>query len=174
MRDLANEAGVSFATPFNQFGSKAGVMHALSAKRIATATQRFADKPLRGGAADRLLLAVATVIELMLEEPQVNRAVMGWLGTVGPTHGEVLKQSTALWSMALGEGDGLIADRQAQAVRELPRRLAFGFRGVLSFWTAGELAGEDLAASARDIACALLLHYAPEPSKFGCPNQNGS
>ena len=31
MRDLAAEAGVSFATPFNQFGSKPAIMQALSA-----------------------------------------------------------------------------------------------------------------------------------------------
>lgn len=159
MRDLANEAGVSFATPFNQFGSKAAIMHALSARRIATATQRFTDKPLFEGAADRVLLAVATVVELMLEEPCVNRAVMGWIGTAGPTAGDVLTQSTALWASALGDGSGLIADRQKQAVRDLPRQLAFGFRGVLSFWTAGELPDEELAENARDIARSLLLHY---------------
>lgn len=159
MRDLANEAGVSFATPFNQFGSKAAIMHALSARRIATATQRFADKPPLKGAAERVLLAVATVVELMLEESRVNRAVMGWIGTAGPVHGDVLAQSTVLWALALGDGGELIAGRQKQAVRDLPRQLAFGFRGVLSFWTAGELPDEELAANARDIACSLLLYY---------------
>lgn len=159
MRDLANEAGVSFATPFNQFGSKAAIMHALSARRIATATQRFVDKPQLEGAADRVLLAVATVVDLMLEEPRVNRAVMGWIGTVGPAVGDVLTQSTTLWALALGDGHGLAADLQEQAVRDLPRQLAFGFRGVLSFWTAGELPDEELAANACDIACSLLLPY---------------
>ena len=37
MRDLASEAGVSFATPFNHFGSKAGIMQALSGRRIDAA-----------------------------------------------------------------------------------------------------------------------------------------
>lgn len=165
MRDLANEAGVSFATPFNQFGSKAAIMHALSARRIATATQRFADKPPLKSAADRVLLAVVTVVDLMLEEPPVNRAVMGWIGTAGPAESEVLMQSTALWALALGDGNGLITDRQEQAVRDLPRQLAFGFRGVLSFWTAGELPDEELSENARDVTCALLLHYRPTYSE---------
>ncbi|WHO40447.1 TetR/AcrR family transcriptional regulator [Sphingobium sp. AP49] len=156
MRDLATEAGVSFATPFNQFGSKAAIMHALSARRIATATQRFADKPRLDDAGQRVLLAVSTVVELMLEEPRVNRAVMGWLGTPGPTHGEVLAQSTALWASAIGEGDGLIGGEQEPVLQSLPRQLAFGFRGVLSFWTAGELPDDELAANARDVASALL------------------
>lgn len=153
MRDLATEAGVSFATPFNQFGSKAAIMHALSARRITTATRRFADKPRLDDAGQRVLLAVATVVELMLEEPRVNRAVMGWLGTPGPTHGEVLAQSTALWALALGAGEGLVDSVQDRA---LARHLAFGFRGVLSFWTAGELPDDALAADARDVAGALL------------------
>ncbi|GAB7551343.1 hypothetical protein NRB_08400 [Novosphingobium sp. 11B] len=156
MRDLATEAGVSFATPFNQFGSKAAIMHALSARRIATATRRFADKPRLDDAGQRVLLAVATVVELMLEEPRVNRAVMGWLGTPGPTHGEVLTQSTALWTLALGAGEGLVKSRQDKALAALARHLAFGFRGVLSFWTAGELPDDALAADARDVAGALL------------------
>lgn len=161
MRDLATEAGVSFATPFNQFGSKAAIMHALSARRIATATQRFADKPRLDDAGRRVLLAVATVVELMLEEPRVNRAVMGWLGTPGPTHGEVLAQSTALWTLAIGAGEGLIDGHPT--LPALARHLAFGFRGVLSFWTAGELPDEELAANARDVASALLGSAVRQP-----------
>ncbi|PNU05583.1 TetR/AcrR family transcriptional regulator [Novosphingobium guangzhouense] len=157
MRDLATEAGVSFATPFNQFGSKAAIMHALSARRIATATRRFAEKPRLDDAGQRVLLAVGTVVELMLEEPHVNRAVMGWLGTPGPTHGEVLAQSTALWTLAIGAGEGLIAQQQGRSHPALARHLAFGFRGVLSFWTAGELPDDELAPNARDVASALLM-----------------
>ena len=103
-----------------------------------------------------MLLAVATVVELMLEEPRVNRAVMGWLGTPGPTHGEVLAQSTALWTLAIGAGEGLVKRGQNQALPALARHLAFGFRGVLSFWTAGELPDDALAANACDMANALM------------------
>jgi AcrR family transcriptional regulator len=159
MRDLAAEAGVSFATPFNQFGSKAAIMHALSARRIDTMTQRFAAAPPLALAADRVLLAVDLAAEVMLAEPQVNRAVMGWIGTAGPAPGQVLTQSTALWTLSLGEGEGLAEARREEALRSLPQQLAFAFRGVLSFWTAGELADEALAACAREIAAALLRGF---------------
>ncbi len=46
--------------------------------------------------------------------------------------------------------------RSGQAVT-LDTLLAFGFRGVLSFWTAGELADDELAACAREVALAILL-----------------
>src|SRR4029453_932199 len=72
MRDLAAEAGVSFATPFNQFGSKAAIMHALWERRIGTVMKRFAKQQSLPYAADRVLLATRIAAELMLEEPKVN------------------------------------------------------------------------------------------------------
>ena len=159
MRDLAAEAGVSFATPFNQFGSKAAIMQALSSRRIDTMEARFATAQQSGDAADRVVLAVDIATAVMLDEPAVNRAVMGWLGTASPTPGQIWARSTALWALALGKGDGLIADRREQALRCLPGQLAFGFRGVLSFWTAGELPDLALAKSARETASTLLLGF---------------
>ncbi|MDR3472513.1 MAG: TetR/AcrR family transcriptional regulator [Devosia sp.] len=159
MRDLAAEAGVSFATPFNQFGSKAAIMQTLSARRIDTMESRFAAAPPLTDAAERVLLAIDTAAAVMLEEPVVNRAVMDWLGTASSSPGQVWGRSTALWTLALGAGDGLIAARREQALRSLPGQLAFAFRGVLSFWTAGELPDEALAPSARELASTLLLGF---------------
>ena len=104
MRDLASEAGVSFATPFNQFGGKAAIMQALSARRIDTMLARFAMETPLPEALDRVLLAVDTAAAVMLEEPGVNRVVMGWLGSASQTPGRTLQHSAELWSLALGEG----------------------------------------------------------------------
>lgn len=160
MRDLAADAGVSFATPFNQFGGKAAVMHALSARRIDAMAHRFAaaDKP--GDAAARVLLAVDIAVRVMLEEPRVNRAVMGWIGTAGPGPGEALARSGALWAMALDDGSGDATDGGASPEARLPLLLALGFRGALSFWTAGELPDDALGAHARAMAQALLAGLA--------------
>jgi len=159
MRDLAAEAGVSFATPFNQFGSKAAIIQTLSARRIDTMEIRFAAAPPRTDAAERVMLAIDTAAAVMLEEPAINRAVMGWLGAPSSSPGSVWARSTALWTLALGAGNGLIAARRDQALRCLPGQLAFAFRGVLSFWTAGEMPDEALAPNARDIAGTLLLGF---------------
>ena len=159
MRDLAAEAGVSFATPFNQFGSKAAIMQALSARRIDAMEERFIATPPLADATDRVLLAIDVAVAVMLEEPDINRAVMGWLGATGPSPGQVWARSMALWTLALGAGEGLIAARRTQALHCLPRQLAFAFRGVLSFWTAGELSDEALAPEAREVATTLLLGF---------------
>nr|WP_244465860.1 TetR/AcrR family transcriptional regulator [Devosia soli] len=159
MRDLASSAGVSFATPFNQFGSKAGIMQALSERRIDEMTRRFAQTPPLPDAMSRVLLAVDVAVAVMLDEPDVSRAVMGWLGTPSATPGRVWERSKALWSLALGDGEGLDATRRDEALRHLPGQLAFAFRGVLSFWTAGEVSNEALSRNAREISEALLQRY---------------
>jgi hypothetical protein len=86
--------------------------------------------------------------------------VLGWLGTSGAPPGQVLIHSKALWALALGGGEGLASARRAQALTCLPGQLAFGFRGVLSFWTAGELSVEAFAFGAREMPSALLLGFA--------------
>jgi AcrR family transcriptional regulator len=159
MRDLASEAGVSFATPFNQFGSKAAIMHALSGRRIDTMARRFAGMSPPADATGRVLLAIDTAVAVMLEEPEINRAVMGWIGTASPSPGKVLVHSTSLWSLALGAGEGLIEAGRQEALRSLSQQLAFAFRGVLSFWTAGEVPDEALASHAREIAKTLMLGF---------------
>ncbi|WP_192649005.1 TetR/AcrR family transcriptional regulator [Sphingopyxis sp. OAS728] len=166
MRDLASEAGVSFATPFNQFGSKAAIMHALAERRIELMAKRFSEHPTLANATDRVLLAIRIAAEGMLEEPRVNRAVMGWIGTAGPAPGRALELSTGLWRLALGDGNGLVAASRDEALRTLPRQLAFAFRGTLSFWTAGELPDEELTANAQDVASGLLQGFAANPDRL--------
>lgn len=159
MRDLAAEAAVSFATPFNQFGSKGAIMHALSERRIDTMGTRFAQVPPLPDAASRVMLAVDTAVAVMLEEPVINRVVMGSIGTPGDAPGQAWARSTALWTLALGDGEGLPPNRREQALECLPRQLALAFRGVLSFWTAGELPDEALGEEARAMANSLLLGF---------------
>ena len=160
MRDLAAEAGVSFATPFNQFGSKAALMHALSELRIDAMAEQFSKTTKLLSTVDSVLLAIDIAVAVMLEEPSVNRAVMGWMGTADTSPGNALERSAALWAMALGTGEGLPEMAREKALRLLPHQLALAFRGALSFWTAGEIPDDALGVSARAIATTLLLGVA--------------
>ena len=164
MRELAAEADVSFATPFNQFGSKHAVMLALSGRRIDDMQARYLAFSPSGDAPARILAAVDIAAAVMLESPRVNRAVMGWLGAASDAPGAVLAHSAALWALALGAGEGLRPDCRSRALRDLPTQLAFAFRGVLSFWTAGELGDKRLASSAKDMAGALLSGLQERPA----------
>jgi AcrR family transcriptional regulator len=159
MRDLAAEAGVSFATPFNQFGSKIAIMQAISTERITLMAERFAQARAKGDAVDRVLAAVDIASAVMLADPQVNRAVIGSLGAPSDNPGQVRAQSRALWASAIGDGDGFAVEAIDLGRTVLPDHLAVAFRGVLSFWTAGEILDADLAVRARANAAALLLGF---------------
>lgn len=184
MRELADEAGVSFATPFNQYGSKAAIMLALSARRIELMHERLAEAALPDTAVARVLMAADIAASVMLAAPAVNRAVMGAIGAPSDAPGDVSSRSGALWAEALGAGDGLAAATRALALRVLPGQLAVAFRGVLSFWTAGELSDPMLARRACTAAATVLLGFAGRDDRTGiwrilrcdaaCPEERAS
>lgn len=159
MRDLATEAGVSFVTPFNHFGGKAAIMHALSARRIDAMIARFKAAPAPRDLMARVRLGVELAVTVMLEQPKVNRAVMSWIGTAGPPPGQVLAHSTALWALATQDEEVSGSGDRSRDTAGLPVQLALGFRGVLSFWTAGEIADDELAPAARAIAATLVAGF---------------
>ncbi len=161
MRDLASRAGVSFATPFNQFGDKTGIFRALSAHRIAAMDSRFREASAGKAAPERVLLCMGIATEVMLEEPDINRAVMGAMGSPSDRAGEVAKNSRALWALAVGAGEGFEESQRELARSLLPGQLALAFRGALSFWTAGEIADCELAGTVRRSAVGLLLGFLP-------------
>lgn len=165
MRELAEEAGLSFATPFNQFGSKAAIMLALSARRIDAMQDHFAKAPLPATAAARALAAVDIAVAVMLSAPVVNRAVMAAIGAPNDEPGRVSSHSSALWREALGAGTGLSPATHALAIAALPEQLAIAFRGVLSFWTAGELSDRQLSERARTAAATVLLGFVGQDSR---------
>ena len=162
MRALAAEAGVGFATPFNHFGSKTAIMQALSARLIARIAARFRDKAPDGDAVDRVLGMSRIAVKLLLEQPDVYKAVVGSLGVVSAAPSAVKAQSRALWSLALGDCSGLRAEIGPATGAILAEQLAFGFRGCLSFWIAGELADAELAAAVDAGAAIVLLGFVSE------------
>lgn len=159
MRELADEAGVSFATPFNQFGCKSAIMFALSTRRIAAMRERLGQAELPTTVVERVISAVEIASNVMLTSPRINRAVMGAIIEPTDEPGNVSSRSRELWAEALGTGAGLSPATRTLALTLLPDLLATAFRGVLSFWTAGELADELLIQRARATAAAVLLGF---------------
>ncbi|MGF7147179.1 AcrR family transcriptional regulator [Sphingomonas zeicaulis] len=159
MRDLAAAADVSFATPFNQFGSKLAIMRALSARRIATMHDRLAASALPAPAPQRVMTAVRIAVAVMTEAPAVNRAVMGAIGAPGAEGGDTLERSRAYWAAALGDAAAGLE------VPMLPELLAIAFRGALSFWTAGEIDEAELLRMAQAAAAGLLLGFVCEADR---------
>jgi len=160
MRALAAEAGMGFATPFNHFGSKNAIMQALSTRLIGQMAAAFERAAPVGDAIDRVTTMGRIAVALLLEQPDVYKAVVGSLGVVGPAPTEVMGQSQALWTLALGAFDGIADDVVGTARKVLAEQLAFGFRGCLSFWIAGEVANENLAHIVETNLSTTLLGFA--------------
>ena len=162
MRELAAEAGVGFATPFNHFGSKNAIMQALSARLIERMARRFREDPPRGDAIDRVLAMGRISVAELLEKPEISKAVVGSLGLAGPAPSAVRPHSEALWSLALGDLSGVDGETRARAEATLPQQLAFMFRGCVSYWIAGEISDEQLPQAFEAGASTLLLAFAAD------------
>ncbi len=61
--------------------------------------------------------------------------------------------------LSLGTGAGLAPATRLLAMATLPNQLAVAFRGVLSFWTAGELSDQLLSQSTHVAAIMVLLGF---------------
>jgi AcrR family transcriptional regulator len=157
MRALAAEAGVGFATPFNHFGSKNAIMQALSSRLIDRMSAKFERSAPSGNMVDRVWSMGSIAVALLLQQPDVYKAVVGSLGVVSPVPSSVIHQSRALWLLALGNFEGCAREVRNVAQSTLASQLAFGFRGCLSFWIAGEIPDDELAATVRANAAAILL-----------------
>ncbi len=160
MRALAAAAGVGFATPFNHFGSKNAIMQALSSRLIGRMAARFREEAPMGDAIDRVLAMARISVALLLEKPEIHKAVVGSLGVVSPDPGSTRQNSRELWSLALGDLAGLAAEMKVLAQTVLADQLAFDFRGCVSFWIAGELQDGELGPAFEIGACTLLLGFA--------------
>ena len=160
MRALAAEAGVGFATPFNHFGNKNAIMQALSCRLIETMATRFREQSIDGDAITRVLAMGRISVALLLEKPELHKALIASLAVVNQTPGAAMHNSIRLWSLALGDFSGIKVGMRSIAELALAEQLAFSFRGCISFWTAGELADEKLDDAFRVGVCSLLLGLA--------------
>ena len=155
MRQLAVEAEVSPATPFNLFGSKEGLLYALLARsldRIMSVGLRF-----RGDdAARHVLQAGENAVMMFLNDPDLLRPLYQVLLSVShPEHRpEFMARTFAYWHAAArtvptaGPADALVTDAVAGA-------LMAHFIGLLELWVHRDL--DDAAFLARTEAGIILI-----------------
>lgn len=156
MRELAVEAQVGFATPFNYFGNKTTIMQALSQRIIARIAENYAKARPTGDAIDRVLAMSRIGAETMLENSRVSRAVLASLSIAPACQSTVRMRSKKLWQDALGDFAGIQQDLLPLVQTALPDQLAFAYRGCLSFWIAEDLT-DDTLLPATDAASALSM-----------------
>ncbi|WP_197465300.1 TetR/AcrR family transcriptional regulator [Tistrella mobilis] len=171
MRALSEEAGVSFATPFNHFGSKTGILRSLAQRMFDAITDRYvADSATGAGdAIDRTFMMGRAGCAVWLERPAVHRYLIGTLVAGGPAAGggsaddpeEFRRRSRALWILALGDYDGIDLAMRPLAVGALPEQLAIMFRGAAALWAGGEVADDQFGAAVDLGIATSLIGYVP-------------
>jgi AcrR family transcriptional regulator len=154
---LAATAEVSPATPYNLFGSKAGVLYALLNRSLDELTSEVltfsSDDPI-----DQVLEAGAVAAELFARDPGFFRPLFQFLLGVRDAvdRPRFMDRSLEYWKHALRTADerGLLPEEIDRD--ELARELLIHFAGVLELWVHEEVDGAGFRAQIA-YGTALLL-----------------
>lgn len=165
MAALAARAGFSSqTTPYNLFGTKAGVLYALlnrSADRIFELHRGHAK---RANVWQSPLAAADALAEAIVRDPDYYRPLYGFLfGVIDPDHRPTfIHRTTRFWAEALGgiEEEALFV--KGLTLPHLVDQFVIQAIGTVERWVQHELDGPQLSAQLRHGTCLLLLAVAPE------------
>jgi AcrR family transcriptional regulator len=144
-RDLAKNAGVSFATPFNHFGSKLGVLDAIIERSLTLMPRTPAQRA--GDSVDRLLTGVHPAITYYSKQSKLYRpiygAVLGRTTDIRNSGSPSLVRAIAMWRHSLvdAKSEGLIAKgRNIDLIADL---IEHNWIGSVLSWIHHSLSAED-------------------------------
>lgn len=159
MRELARCAGVSLATPYNLFGSKAAVVLAVlqDVRDFRDRFSRFRDRdPI-----DRIFAAVDLAIEFYLADPRFYRTLwQAVFGNASDVRAAIYNpKRDAFWRTLIDGAVEAGAIDPAIDPALLLNQLDHQFRAVMLAWVVGELPPPALAPAVR-LGHALILRGA--------------
>lgn len=155
MRELAEAAGVSFVTPFNHFGSKDGLLRELMFRRFQGIEAAYRAQPPAGDAVARTLAMARLGVDVMVEQAPVTRAMS--VGIISEGSRDVLRRARDLWTLSLGDLDGLDTTWSPDGAALLAEHLALSFRGALVMWIASDLTDGEFRSVVETVVAA---HFA--------------
>lgn len=155
MRELAQEARVSLATPYNLFGSKANVLYALL-ESLLEKLERAIDELATQDPIDALYALTQFSVQEYARDPGFYRSLLSSMVTAGeflPVP-RVVRRSTTLWQRGLDAGiaQGLF---QPQTRSDLvARQIQVNYRGAMELWIEG---GVDMKGFETQLLYGLSL-----------------
>lgn len=159
MTTLAERAGFSQATPYNLFGSKAGILFALLNRSV---DEIFRDADLDNGETDpfeRVLHAARVASGVFSADPGFYRPLYRYLlGVVDSEHRPAfMDRALVYWKRALA-GAGTAGLFSPELTRdEMARGIVVYFLGTLDLWVQDELDDREFDAQIQyGVACLLL------------------
>lgn len=149
IRVLAAEAGVSFATPFNLFGSKEGLLYALLARSLDTIiveglTFRDADPAMHA------IEAAENAVAAFLRDPEFLRPLyLVLLSVAHPVHRPLFMQRTyAYWQTAMLSVPAEPSQTEPARLELVTGALMAHFIGLLELWVHRDISDSDFRARA--------------------------
>jgi len=157
MRALSKEAGVAFATPFNLFENKSGVLYGLLEKRIEAQTEQILASHSELDPIDRLFEQAILGSEMYLADPALYKPILQTISNEGPRAGKLTDVSVKLWSTALQGAleTGLLEKPEDLAL--VARSIQLGFASLLLQWAVGQLSDEELRLQSQLSAAVSLM-----------------
>jgi AcrR family transcriptional regulator len=167
MLALAEEAGVSPATPYNLLGSKVGVLWALLNYSLDTVLERLSLLREPSDPFERVVQAAALGAEVFTSEADFYRPLYRFLlGCGDPVNRpQFMDRALAYWmhSTTLLNQLGYLRAPIDQA--ELSREMEIHFLGVLDLWVQHELDDDEFEAQIVFGTALMLLAVADDPGR---------
>ena len=158
MRELADKADVSFATPFNLFGKKEDILAALFNKRVTALAEQTTNRDKVGTSIDSLLRVAIDSCEGYLSDAELFKPLAQSFRTQSTPQLEAISNhAQSIWKDALAD---CLADRLLSPdvdLDALARQLHIGFRVAFWMWATEELTDDEFRQQALSNAAACLL-----------------
>lgn len=158
MRELAEVAGVAFATPFNLFESKERLLATLLFRRVWPLQRQLATSAPGDDAVEHVRGFTAAAVRTYTDDAELFRPLLETvLAPTVPTAGISLEAAAELWGRCLEpmRRDGLLPTTSGDG--RLERALHLTFRGALLGWVRGESDIDHVADDLRFTVGTLLV-----------------
>jgi len=159
MRDLAQEAGVSLNTPFNHFGSKAGILVGLSDRMFEAIAGVYDNALTNEDPVARVFAMGRAGVQVALSDPKYYRYICRSMTIEGELNavGYVRRSAEQLWSLALASDSFSRTDVSGLYDTYVPQQLGVVFRGVLTMWRTGEIVDANLPRAVETSLAGVML-----------------
>ncbi|MGE3599548.1 MAG: TetR/AcrR family transcriptional regulator [Dehalococcoidia bacterium] len=162
---LAEKAGVSPATPYNLFGSKASVLYTLLSRSLDGIFAGAAGLDLESDPFQQVLNAADAAGRFFASDPKYYRPLYQYLlGVIDPVHRPAyMDRALEYWRRALQamRDAGFLTERERDA---MALGIVIHIVGALDLWVHGDFDSDEFRAHVTRGVLLLLLHVADERS----------
>lgn len=157
MRELADAAGVAFATPFNLFESKEGLLTSLLVRRIWPRQEALASASIDVDPIAHVLAFAAAAFDTYTEDEDLFRPLLhAVISPATQTPARSLDAAAELWTRSLEPARRENLIRGDCDVPQLDRAMHLAFRGALLGWVRGDMTS-DAALDEVQFAIRMIL-----------------